>query len=78
MTIVRSDHLAGNERGQTLLLKSKDFVACPSIVKGDLERLPGVAKVALSFEDDTATFISDAAKADVNLCTWEDPAAPNR
>src|SRR5712664_2192424 len=43
-----------------------DGEACPSIVKGSLEAVPGVAKVAVSFKDKTATVVYDDAKANVN------------
>jgi mercuric ion binding protein len=35
----------------------------------DLEAVPGVAKVAVSFKDKTATVICDDAKANVNQLT---------
>jgi len=41
----------------------------PSIVKGSLQAVPGVAKVAVSFKDKTATVVYDDAKADVNELT---------
>src|SRR5260221_519642 len=41
----------------------------PSIVKGSLEAVPGVAKVAVSFKEKTATIVYDDAKADVNQLT---------
>jgi mercuric ion binding protein len=51
------------------LVVNMDCAACPSIVKGSLEAVPGVAKVAVSFKDKTATIIYDDAKADVNQLT---------
>jgi mercuric ion binding protein len=45
------------------------IVASPSIVKGSLEAVPGVAKVAVFFKDKTATVIYDDARADVNELT---------
>ncbi len=50
-------------------VKNMDCAACPSIVKGSLEAVPGVATVAVSFKDKTATVIYDDAKADVNQLT---------
>jgi periplasmic mercuric ion binding protein len=41
----------------------------PSIVKDGLEAVPGVAKVAMSFKDKTATVSYDDAKADLNQST---------
>lgn len=52
-----------------LAVKNMDCAACPSIVKGSLEAVPGVAKVVVSFRDKTATITYDNAKADVNQLT---------
>jgi mercuric ion binding protein len=52
-----------------LAVNNMDCAACPSIVKGSLEAVPGVAKVAVSFKDKTATITYDDAKADVNQLT---------
>jgi mercuric ion binding protein len=53
----------------TLAVKNTDCAACPSIVKASLEAAPGVAKVAVSYKDRTATITHDDAKADVNQLT---------
>jgi periplasmic mercuric ion binding protein len=53
----------------TLAVNNMDCATCPSIVKGSLEAVPGVAKVAVSFKDKTATVIYDDAKANVNQLT---------
>lgn len=42
---------------------------CPFIVKKSLERIPGVAKVAVSFKDKTAIVTYDDNKADVKGLT---------
>jgi mercuric ion binding protein len=42
---------------------------CPFIVKKSLERVPGVAKVTVSYEDKTATVNYDDSKADVTALT---------
>jgi mercuric ion binding protein len=55
--------------GSTLAVSNLDCAACPSIVKGSLEAVPGVTKVAVSFKDKTATVIYDDAKANVNQLT---------
>jgi mercuric ion binding protein len=60
--------LAG-EKTITLAVNNMDCVACPSIVKGSLEAVPGVAKVGVSFKDKTATVTYDDAKVDVNELT---------
>jgi periplasmic mercuric ion binding protein len=52
-----------------LAVNNMDCAACPSIVKGSLEAVPGVARVAVSYKDKTATVIYDDAKADVNQLT---------
>ena len=57
------------EKTVTLAVKNMDCAACPSIVKGSLEAVPGVAKVAVSYKDRTATVIYDDAKANVNQLT---------
>ena len=53
----------------TLAVNNMDCAACPSIVKGSLEAVPGVAKVAVSFKDKTATVIYDDAKASLEQLT---------
>jgi mercuric ion binding protein len=46
-----------------------DCAACPSIVKASLQAIPGVARVAVSYKDKTATVTYDDAKADVSQLT---------
>ena len=67
--IVASSGAMAADRTITLAVNNMDCAACPSIVKGSLEAVPGVAKVAVSFKDKTATIIYDDAKADVNQLT---------
>ena len=67
--IVASSGAMAADRTITLVVNNMDCAACPSIVKGSLEAVPGVAKVAVSFKDKTATIIYDDAKADVNQLT---------
>ena len=64
--IIASPAAMAADRTITLAVKNMDCAACPSIVKGSLEAVPGVANVAVSFKDKTATIIYDDAKADVN------------
>jgi mercuric ion binding protein len=59
--IVASSSVMAGDRTITLAVKNMDCAACPSIVKGSLEAVPGVAKVAVSFKDKTATVIYDDA-----------------
>ena len=67
--IVASSSVMAADRTITLAVKNMDCAACPSIVKGSLEAVPGVAKVAVSFKDKSATIIYDDAKVDVNQLT---------
>jgi mercuric ion binding protein len=67
-TIASSSAMAA-DRTITLAVKNMSCAACPSIVKGSLETIPGVAKVAVSFKDKTATVTYDDAKADLNQLT---------
>ena len=57
------------DRTITLSVQNMDCAACPSIVKASLQAIPGVAKVAVSYKDKTATITYDDAKADVNQLT---------
>jgi periplasmic mercuric ion binding protein len=67
--IIASPALMAADRTVTLAVNNMDCAACPSIVKGSLEAVPGVAKVAVSYKDRTATVNYDDAKADVNQLT---------
>jgi mercuric ion binding protein len=57
------------EKTVTLAVRNMYCAACPSIVKGSLESVPGVAKVSVSYKDKTATIVYDDAKADVDQLT---------
>jgi periplasmic mercuric ion binding protein len=57
------------DRTITLAVNNMYCAACPSIVKGSLEAVPGVAKVAVSYREKTATVIYDDAKANVDQLT---------
>ena len=67
--IIASPAAMAADKTITLAVNNMDCAACPSIVKGSLEAVPGVAKVAVSFKDKTATVVYDDAKADVNQLT---------
>ena len=67
--VIASTAVMAEDRTVTLAVNNMDCAACPSIVKGSLEAVPGVAKVAVSFKDKTATVIYDDAKANVNQLT---------
>ncbi len=67
--IIASSSLMAADRTITLAVKNMDCVACPTVVRGSLEAVPGVSKVVVSFKDKTATVIYDDAKADVSQLT---------
>ena len=69
VAIVASPAAMAADRTITLAVNNMDCAACPAIVKGSLEAVPGVAKVAVSFKDKTATIVCDDAKADVDQLT---------
>jgi mercuric ion binding protein len=69
VAIIASPTAMAADKTITLAVNNMDCAACPSIVKGSLEAVPGVAKVAVSFKDKTATVIYDDAKANVNQLT---------
>jgi len=67
--IIASPAVMAADKTITLAVNNMDCAACPSIVKGSLQAVPGVAKVAVSFKDKTATIVYDDAKTDVNQLT---------
>jgi periplasmic mercuric ion binding protein len=67
--IIASSPAFAADKTVTLAVNNMDCAACPSIVKGTLEAVPGVAKVAVSYKDKTATVVYDDAKADVSQLT---------
>jgi periplasmic mercuric ion binding protein len=67
--VVASPAAMAADRTITLSVKNMDCAACPSIVKASLQTVPGVARVAVSYKDRTATITYDDAKADVNQLT---------
>ena len=69
MGIAASSAAFAGDKTVTLAVNNMDCAACPSIVKGSLEAVPGVAKVAVSYKDRTATVLFDDAKANVNQLT---------
>jgi mercuric ion binding protein len=50
------------EKTVTLAVENTTCSACPHIVKGSLSAVSGVSRVAVSFEDKTATVTYDDAK----------------
>lgn len=67
--VIGSSAAMAADRTITLAVSNMDCAACPSIVKGSLQAVPGVAKVEVSFRDKTATVIYDDAKAGVDELT---------
>ena len=67
--VVASPAAMAADRTITLSVKNMDCAACPSIVKASLQAVPGVAGVAVSYADRTATVTYDDAKADVDQLT---------
>ena len=67
--IIASPAAMAADKTITLAVSNMDCAACPSIVKGSLEAVPGVTKVAVSYKNKTATVNYDDAKADVNQLT---------
>jgi periplasmic mercuric ion binding protein len=67
--VVSSPAAMAADRTIMLAVKNMDCAACPSIVKASLQAVPGVASVAVSYNDKTATVTYDDAKADVNQLT---------
>jgi mercuric ion binding protein len=67
--VVASPAAMAADRTITLSVRNMDCAACPSIVKASLQAVPGVAGVAVSYEDSTATVTYDDAKADVDQLT---------
>jgi mercuric ion binding protein len=67
--VVASPAAMAADRTIILSVKNMDCAACPSIVKASLQAVPGVASVAVSYKDKTATITYDDAKADMNQLT---------
>lgn len=57
------------ERTVTLAVQNMFCADCPFIVKKSLERIPGVAKVTVSYKDKTAVVTFDDSKTNVQGLT---------
>ncbi|MGD9846490.1 mercury resistance system periplasmic binding protein MerP [Pseudorhodoplanes sp.] len=57
------------ERTVTLAVKNMYCAACPHTVKASLEAVPGVAVVAVSYKDKTATVTYDDGKTGIGALT---------
>jgi mercuric ion binding protein len=69
VSVLASSTASAAEKTITLAVKNMYCAGCPFIVKKSLEAVPGVAKVAVSFKDKTATVTYDDNKADVKALT---------
>jgi mercuric ion binding protein len=67
--IVSSEATFAAQRTVTLTVHNMYCEACPYMVKKTLERVPGVSKASVSFNDKTAVVIFDDAKASVEDLT---------
>ena len=57
------------ERTITLAVQNMDCAACPFVVRKSLQAVPGVANVAVSYEDKTAIVTYDDSKTDSKALT---------
>lgn len=57
------------ERTVTLAVQNMYCAACPSTVRKSLERVPGVIKAVVSYEDKTAVVTYDDSQTDVAALT---------
>ena len=69
MSALASSAAFAAEKTVTLTVNNMYCADCPYIVKKSLESVPGVAKVAVSFKDKTATVTYDDSKADLKALT---------
>ena len=67
--LVASTSAVAGEKTITLAVKNMYCATCPAIVRKSLERVPGVAKVTVSYRDQTAVVTYDDSKVDVNALT---------
>jgi len=69
MSALKSSAAFAAEKTVILTVNNMYCADCPYIVKKSLESVPGVAKVAVSFKDKTATVTYDDSKADLRALT---------
>src|SRR5262249_23357048 len=69
MSALTSSAAFAAEKTVTLTVNNMYCADCHYIVKKSLESVPGVAKVAVSFKDKTATVTYDDSKADLKALT---------
>lgn len=69
LCLLASSNAFAAEKTVTLVVKNMYCAACPYTVKASLEAVPGVAKVAVSYRDKTATVTYDDGRTDVKVLT---------
>jgi periplasmic mercuric ion binding protein len=65
IALLRASTAFAAEKTVTLAVQNMYCADCPFIIKKSLEGVPGVAKVAVSFKDKTATVTYGDARTDV-------------
>jgi mercuric ion binding protein len=69
LSLLASSAASAAERTVTLSVQNMYCAACPHTVKASLEAVPGVTKVAVSYQDKTAIVTYDDSKTDVKGLT---------
>jgi mercuric ion binding protein len=69
LSLLASSAAFAAEKTVTLAVQNMYCAACPHTVKASLEAVPGVAKVAVSYQDKTAIVTYDDSKTDVKTLT---------
>lgn len=69
LAMLASSAALAAERTVTLAVQNMYCAACPHTVKASLQAVPGVSKVAVSFESKTATVTYDDARTGVKTLT---------
>jgi periplasmic mercuric ion binding protein len=68
-SVLASSAAVAAEKTITLAVKNMYCADCPFIVKKSLEGVAGVARVTVSFKEETAVVTYDDSKADVKALT---------
>ena len=69
LCLLASSASSAAERTVTLAIENMDCAACPVTVKASLVAVPGVTKVAVSYEDKAAIVTYDDAQTDLKALT---------
>jgi periplasmic mercuric ion binding protein len=67
--LLASHPVLAEEQTATLAVRNMDCAECPFIVRKSLERVPGVARVMVSFEAKTAIVTYDDSKVGLHALT---------